>query len=292
MSVSTDKLIPGVLPPKDEQEGIDFLAILDGFDPSKLSKEVLDVFASRNSFVTEKESEIRYYEYEGVTSLVPNYPAERRLGLGKIVADDDRENLISQVAKYRAEVPNAYKNCRRDLIKAIGSKTCLYIVEKEVESLSPEQLSKQKEDYDRWEKYCEYERQNRDYEEDYDYYDLVASVSEKVVLVRKGIRKRDGRYFTQRDFAKLIDYPIAKYAAAEKNDDMVDDVLLEKLIMICHANPYFLYDDACDAFMGEYDSIAAKVGDAPAIIVGLDVIYKWIQDGRPREVDWFEGVLS
>ena len=117
-------------------------------------------------------------------------------------------------------------------------------------------------------------------------------MSEKVVRVRKGVRKSDGRYFTQRDFAKLIGYPIQKYAEAEKDDRMVYDELLEKLIMICHANPYYLYDDECYADMGEYEGNAVDLGDAPAIIVNLEVIYKWIQEGKQRTTYWSDGVTE
>ena len=158
-------------------------------------------------------------------------------------------------------------------------------------SLSEEQRRQQKADYERWEDYLRYERYNRTYEEPEEgwYFGRPVSVSEKIIRVRKGIRKRNGKYFTQRDFAKLIGYPIQKYAEAEKDDAAVDDVLLEKLIMICHANPYYLYDDDCDADLGEYDGNAVEMGDAPAIIVGLDVVYKWIQEGKPRAVNWFDG---
>lgn len=58
MAVSTEKLIPGVLPTKEETEGIDFLDILDHFDPGKLSKDVLALFAKRNPYVTACDSEM------------------------------------------------------------------------------------------------------------------------------------------------------------------------------------------------------------------------------------------
>ncbi len=45
MAVSTEKLIPSVLPPKEQTEGIDFLHILDEFNPAKLTEDVLAVFA-------------------------------------------------------------------------------------------------------------------------------------------------------------------------------------------------------------------------------------------------------
>ena len=289
MSVSTDKLIPSVLPSKEEQAGVDFVKILDDFDPSVLSKDVLDVFAARNPIVTNFGSEIQYYRYEGVVSVVPDYPVEMRVNAGRRGARYDREDLIYQVTKYEQGLKNAYKNCRRGLIKAIGSKVCAFIVEKEAESVPAEVRDQQKADYERWEKYLREERYSRHYEEEGElYFGRPVSVSEKIVRVRKGVRKSDGRYFTQRDFAKLIGYPIQKYAAAEKDDTVVDDELLEKLIMICHANPYYLYDDDCDAEMGEYDGNAVELGDAPAIIVGLGVIYKWIQEGKPRSVCWYD----
>ncbi len=293
MGISTDKLIPGVLPPKEEQMGIDFVQILDTFDPSDLTKEVLDVLARRDPFVTAYGSEAMYYEYEGLTSLVPDIPSQERLRMGRIVMESDRDELISWEGKYRDGIPNAYKNCRRLLIKAIGSKTCAYIVEKEVEALTPEQHQQQKKDYERYEEYTANWWKNKQYEEPEDaWYWKPASISEKIIKVRKGIKNSSGRCFTQRDFAKLIGYSIPKYAAAEKDDDQVEDALLEKLIMICHANPYYLYDEECEAYMGEYGGDIVEKGDAPAVMVGLDVIYKWILEGKPHMTNWDDGVTD
>jgi len=294
MAVSTDKLIPDVLPPKDEQEGIDFIHILDAFDPSALSDKVLNAFASRDPYVTAYGSETGYYYYEGVTEEVPDIPAESRLNTGRSVMRFDREELQKQTAAYEAGQAGAYKKCRAALIKAIGSKTCAYIVEQELKSLTPAQQEKQAVSYARWEQYLKEERERIVSNElDHPWYDpLPASRSEKVAAVRKGIRKSDGRLFTQRDFARLIEYPVNKYAAAEKDDDMVEDALLEKLIMVCHANPYYLYDDECEAYLGEYSGDTVDAGDAPAIIVDLDVILKWIQEGKPRATDWTDGVTD
>ncbi len=100
MSVSTDKLIPGVLPPKEEQSGIDFVKILDDFDPSGLSKEVLDVFAARNPFVTAYRQENPNYWYKGEVRIIPDEPAEKRLSYGRRSAEYDREELVAQVNKY------------------------------------------------------------------------------------------------------------------------------------------------------------------------------------------------
>ena len=46
----------------------------------------------------------------------------------------------------------------------------------------------------------------------------VASVNEKVVKIRKGLKCSNGKPLVQRDFAKFIDYLINKYAEAEKID--------------------------------------------------------------------------
>ena len=289
MAVSTDKLIPGVLPPKEEQGGTDFLRILDDFDPSALSEDVLRVFASRNPFETAYGWETAYYQYEGLTYELPCEPAQFRLSIAKRSMESDRDDLLEEVSKYQAGFPNAYTRCRRALIKAIGSKTCAFIVEKEVDALTPDQCRQQEIDYERFRKYAHEEWEARQQQEPEWIYQPAAR-NEKVAAVRKGCKNSSGRPFKQRDFAKLIGYPVNKYIAAEKEDAAVGDELLEKLIMICHANPFFLYDDDCDAYMGEYEGDVVDMGDAPAILVDLDIILKWIKAGKPRVTSWLDGV--
>ena len=52
MAVATEKIIPGVLPPKEETEGVDFLGIYDRFDASTLTEEQLLKFAPRHPWMT------------------------------------------------------------------------------------------------------------------------------------------------------------------------------------------------------------------------------------------------
>ena len=99
---------------------------------------MLYAFVVRDPFVTAYGSDSQYYRYEGVVYVVPDYPAEYRRSVGRSVAKHDREDLIAQVNKYNFGLINGYTDSRRVLIKAIGSKTCAYIVGKEVESLSAE----------------------------------------------------------------------------------------------------------------------------------------------------------
>ena len=66
----------------------------------------------------------------------------------------------------------------------------------------------------------------------------------------------------QRNFAKLLGYSINKHAEAEKTDRYhideeetpVEDELLEKLVMVAHANPYWLFDPHCESWMAMYDA--------------------------------------
>lgn len=62
MSRSTEQLLPGVIPPKEEQMEeayVDFFGILESVHPERLSEDVLSVFARRDLFVTEADREER-----------------------------------------------------------------------------------------------------------------------------------------------------------------------------------------------------------------------------------------
>ena len=128
-----------------------------------------------------------------------------------------------------------------------------------------------------------------------------ASVHEKIVRIRKGLKGSGGKPLTQRDFAKLIDYPINKYTEAEKIDRFgweseseVETELLDKLIMIAHANPYWLFDPECEAYYAEEDpdQNAVKYGDVPSVYATVDVILRWIKEGKPRITYWVDGVVN
>lgn len=134
----------------------------------------------------------------------------------------------------------------------------------------------------------------------YDDWVYTASMHEKVIKVRKGVLCSNGRPMTQRNFAQYIGYPISKYVEAEKTDrygrnpepeSEVEDELLEKLVMICHANPYWLFDDSCEADYADYDknSDAVQWGDEPCVFETPDVILRWIQEGKPKYTSWEDG---
>ena len=293
MSRSTEQLLPGVIPPKEEQPGqkeVDFLGILKSVKPEKLSEDVLAVFARRDLYVTEADREERKMDSSDWRNQAPVRPVEDRLQMAKISRDSDERDLQDKEDKYRFGAPNGYKNARTALIKAIGSKVNCYIVQREYDSMSESEREKQKKAFEEWDQEASARWQLEEQMSHVVYDDemVPGTRCEKVVMVRKVIRRADGRCFTQREFAKLIEYPINKYTEAEKHDEAVDDILLEKLIMICHANPYYLYDDTCGAEYGEYEGNAVEWHDQPAIITGYDSILKWILSGKPRAVDWMD----
>ena len=290
MSVSTERLLPGMIPPKEErpEDGeVDFPGIWESVRPEQLSEYVLGVFAGRDLFVTEADRESRK-DPKHWTSMAPVRPVEERLRIAKSICHSDERELREKTQKYRDGIRNGYKNARTMLIRAIGSKVNAYTVQREYDSLTEQEREEQKRAYEEWERAAKvrWKREEELAELWYDGSMIPGTRCEKVVKVRKGIRRQDGRCFTQREFAKLIEYPINKYTEAEKDDNAVTDELLEKLIMICHANPYYLYDDMCGADYGEYDGNAVEWHDQPAIITGYDSILKWILEGKPREVEW------
>ena len=307
---ATEKMVPRI-PAKDAWEEIedwddipDIMGVLDGFDPSELSEDYLWEFASRNPYETD------YFREECGT---PVQPIEHRLEMAEWRADREREDLdrlnrqfLEAVSGYMhgydddTQMAKAFKKVRQQLIKAVGVKATAYIVRKEFESRTQ----------DEWDEiaraYMDYENGIRaEYEADDPVYYLderaPASVHEKIVKIRKGLKGSNGKPLVQKDFAKLLGYPINKYAEAERTDrygrgeieSPVEDALLEKLVMIAHANPYWLFDSDCDADFAHTDPAnnAVQMGDEPCVYAPLDVILKWIREGKPDETNWEDGVV-
>ena len=52
MAASTNKIIPGLVPPREETEGVDFLAIYDSFDAETLTDEQLLKIAPKYPLLT------------------------------------------------------------------------------------------------------------------------------------------------------------------------------------------------------------------------------------------------
>lgn len=294
MGIKTEQMVK-YLPPKEITENVDWLGVLDSFDPSKLNQRFVDECARRNPFDT-------CYRWD-----TPVRPVEYRLESSETYAKFDRDRLIDCVKRIESEglTPTTYKNARAALIKAIGGKGAVEYNRREYERLGEDGRKAQVDAYLRWKEECEEIRRREESAADcgiryYDEY-IPASVHEKVVKIRKGFKGSNGKPLIQRDFAKLLEYPINKYAEAEKVDRYVrwdeetpvDDELLEKLVIIAHANPYWLFDSNCEADYSEWDfnHNAVQMGDEPCVYATPDVILKWILEGKPKETNWEDGIL-
>ncbi len=285
MAIRTEKFVNN-LPPREVTEGVDWLGILDGFDPSELEDIYLEECASRNIFSTE-------YGLE-----VPVNPIEKRLERAQWYVDVCRKNLQEVIDRIRKEglSEKLYTMCRRKLITAIGAKGAAEYVQQEYDRLGEAGRARQKKIVEQWnEEATQYDDMFFRYPPATAYDYRKASVHEKVVRVRKGIRNREGRFLTQREFAKYLEVPIASYAQAERRDLWSDEPesevefsLLEKLILRAHANPYWLLDESCDAEYAEYDRECDAViaGDQPWVYADADVILKWINEGKPNNTRW------
>ena len=282
MGIKTEDFCKNI-PSKEVTSGVDWLRILDDFDPTAIEQRFLEECARRNPYET-------CYRTES-----PHSPVSERLKHAEFCVAMYRkelENCVNRIVNEGLTYLN-YKQARAALIKAVGKKGAAEYVKREYEDLGESGRMKQAEEYSRWEQHW---NEQLDYEETaYEY----ASVHEKIVRIRKGLKASDGKPLTQRDFAKLIEYPINKYAEAEKIDRYgrepeteVETELLDKLIMIAHANPYWLFDPDCEADYAEKDpnNYAVLCGDEPCVFAPIDVILKWIKEGKPRETYWIEGV--
>ena len=306
MGIKTEDFAKNI-PPKEMTEGIDWLGILDAFDPTVLDDKYINECARRNPYET---------CYKWAEDGVAPEPIEGRIESSKHYLSFARQDLETCVERIKTEglTPTVYKLARAALIKAIGEKGAGEYNRREYERLGEDGRRRQAEEYVRWKQNWERQREEeRELEQAFetgnlswyeqDYADYEASMHEKVVKIRKGILGSNGRPLTQRDFAKYIGYPINKYAEAEKTDrwshrgnkdeSEVEYELLEKLIMICHANPYWLFDNEIEAEFAEYDmSGAAAFGDAPCVFATPDVILRWIEAGKPRATYWEDGITS
>lgn len=273
MAVSTEKIIPGVLPPKEETEGVDFLAIYDGFDAASLSDEQLKKFAPRNPYITAHRSEERYYKIDGKTYPVPHSPITERLHHGEFCIQLHRRNIEAEVAR------GSYKNARAELVKAIGIKACTEYVRRQYDSMSEEEIEAAQAAWDRWSRYCD-ERQSASYEDAWEerpygytidtdwkhHQKYIPLMCIKLKNLRKNVR------LTQHDFAKRIGYNVNKYAQLEQGKleklglgslrEAFPPDFIKSVADATYANPYWLEDNSEEGEFADSDLTAISVDEA------------------------------
>lgn len=283
--IATEKMVPS-LPAadawKDREHPVDFVGILEGFDPSALCEEYLEEFASRNGYVTGM-----WDDQDDSESF------RKRYYMGEISAAADVRELRQKAEKYLEAaaggddelLKKAFDYARKQLIHSLGTKTAFYIVRTEnpKEAEAAERIKQEEQrKFDTLISSLQSSVSSKS-EKPFSGYkeEVQTNIAGKIEKVRKGICNDAGRTFSQKDFALLLDYPVYKYMAQESGTQKTaDPVLLEKLVMIAHANPEWLFDDELSEWDAEYDEGFAEFN----VFASYDEILRWIKDGKPMRI--------
>jgi transcriptional regulator with XRE-family HTH domain len=273
--ISTDRLIPGVLPPKEETEGTDFLKILDTFDPQTLSEDQLDSFAERYPSITDVYPE---NSMDDLLSPAP-IPIEERLRTAWKQTRAERHTLIECIRKYEAGRKGGYQKCRSQLPKAVGMKAVLFYTECENANMTP--LEKDQEIYE-WE-----EENDLLYEGGVNRYDQL--LNEKLCTLRKTM------HINQKEFARALGLSAEKYRQYERGDCLVDSLkiteeeLIRRTAEYTHANPFWLEAEYGTDKDVDQDTTANNVDDAQALISDVypmfaaDAVIQWWEQYRDND---------
>ena len=151
MGIRTEDFVPE-LPGKEMKPGVEWLDILDSFDPQSLDEKYLKECARRNPNET-------CYGYEP-----PHRPVEERLHLAEFCTESYRNELKTAVRRIEMEglTSLSYQNARSTLIKAIGIKGATEVVRREYNRLGEDGRKKQAEEYAAWEKELDEKSARRD----------------------------------------------------------------------------------------------------------------------------------
>ena len=287
MAVATEKIIPGVLPPKEETEGVDFLGIYDRFDASTLTEEQLLKFAPRHPDMTVPDRDYGYYSYGSKTYPIPVEPAEKRLSFGEFcVKELYRRDILLAADGWKEGKKNGYKNARALLIKGISMKACTEYVRRQYQRMSHEERKADQENWDRWSRYRDEQRAELEELRSRDYEDLSEEERDRAygrmespppgytfdrnwnhrdqdyipVMCLKLLALRKALGLTQRDFARRIEYNVNKYALLEQGkleklgfyslSRAFPPDFIKRVVDVSYANPYWLEDP--DEYSFEY----------------------------------------
>ena len=128
MGIKTEDFVKNI-PPKEVTEGVDWMGILDSFDPTLLDDKYINECARRNPYVT-------CYRWEE-DGQAPE-PIEDRMDSSKAYLKFARNALEDCVERIKTEglTPTVYRLARTALIKAIGEKGAGEYNRREYERLS------------------------------------------------------------------------------------------------------------------------------------------------------------
>ncbi len=150
MAAATSKIIPGLVPPREETEGVDFLAIYDSFDPETLTEGQLLKFASKYPLLTGIGGEDSDDENEEDMYPIPPMPVAARMKLCLSYEPEYRQGIERAVEKWKKGKKNGYKDARAALIRAVEVKACMQYAMRQYFHMSIEERQEEQENWDRW----------------------------------------------------------------------------------------------------------------------------------------------
>ena len=300
MAVSTEKLIPGLLPPKEGRlEDVDWSAIVDAFDPSTLSEKALFELARRNPYYTLAGVEEKCFVWEGKSYPIPGDTVDKRLEFAESCFKHGAEEMLNK---------RTYRERRAALITVIGLKAAAYYVKRQDQRMTEAEKIEEYQILAKWRAYCEERRIQEEAWADREIDDLtpdeleerlygpvipagyttnynwrndemyIPILSVKIKMLRKAVG------LTQKVFAKKIGYNVNKYPLLEQGRirelgfESIEDAfpidLVKRIVDLTYANPYWLESDDEDGDEGTAMTVDEAM-DGEYMFADASVIRYW-----------------
>lgn len=248
MPAKTEKYLPdGTLPARGfDGQRVDFTEYADALDVSALPQESIDILDKRypaTLFAKPMQDEVDFAEFCAMEQ-------RRTLQAAQAAFDDAFAEAEKRAAggtftaRDETTIRKKYNLCFQALTKYIGETCHAYHLKMQLEAMTEDDKAQEQERINREMKEYE-ERLGSDdfwHEDEHPYAD-------KLKKIRRAVGENEGRkVIPQREYAKIIGYPVNKYAKWEKGDaeadgESVDPKLLFILISQMHVNPKWLMDD-------------------------------------------------
>lgn len=253
MPVSTEKLLrEGMLPAREwTGERVDFVRYARDFDPALLPGKSVETLGKRYPAILVEntvEHEAQFAEHCAQYQLDELKKAQDVLdGILKEAGENPDGETLTLIRRR-------YKDCRSHLIAYMGQYCAAYLLRQRSDAMSEEEREQDRQRVQREKE----ERESRQDEWPGGWYPVYEAtpLADKLLAVRKALSKQQGkRIITQRNYAKLIGYPISKYVdwekgTAEREERETDFRLLFILVSRLHVNPIWLVEGAYEEEAG------------------------------------------
>ena len=150
MAASTNKIILGLVPPREETEGVDFLAIYDNFDAETLTDEQLLKFAPKYPLLTGIGGEKFSNEIDEDLYPIPTLPIAVRMSMCLSYVQSYRRGIERAVEKWKKGKKTGYREARAALMRAVEIKACMQYVSSQYLHITREEMLEEQEKWNSW----------------------------------------------------------------------------------------------------------------------------------------------